>query len=343
MSTNNYYDILGVPKDANTDIIKKAYYKLAMKHHPDKGGDAELFKKIAHAYNILKDPVKRSQYDMFGSTSTDDIDIEDILKNFTNEMKSFSQFFEEGSSFVNCTNFFNIIDEDNDGDCTFNFDLNSIAEQLAFGGISQNKYSFNNEQNQTDADVIKLNISLKQVFTGKNITVDVYEKSKCNTCSGLGMIVVEKNLGFVTANINKPCSSCLSTGYIKSKTHKVPINIHIPKGAKNGQILKSNYNNIPYSIQIYVKQHSFFIRKDNELHMNLTINLQEWICGFSKTFKHFDNSLIDIKGEPFQELYTPIIIKKQGINNSDMIINIKLSNKFDIKKIQDLQNVFKNS
>ena len=311
MSTNNYYDLLGVPKDANIDTIKKAYYKLAMKHHPDKGGDAEKFKDISHAYNILKDPVKKSQYDMFGSTCSEDIDMEDILKNFASEMKTFSHLFNETAPFVNCTNFFNAIDGDED--CTFNFDLNSIAEQLAFGGTGQNKSFNNNQQNKSDTDVIKLNISLKQVFTGKDITVDVFEKSKCNICKGLGMIIVEKNLGFVTANINKPCSSCLSTGYIKSKTHKVPINIQIPKGAQNGQILKAIYNDIPYPIKLNIKQHNLFTRKGEELHMNLTINLEDWICGFNKTFRHFDNSIINITGKPLQQLCAPIILKNKEL------------------------------
>lgn len=59
----DYYDILGVSRDATPDDIKKAYRKLAMKEHPDKGGDPERFKKISEAYEILSDDQKRSQYD----------------------------------------------------------------------------------------------------------------------------------------------------------------------------------------------------------------------------------------------------------------------------------------
>lgn len=58
-----YYDILGVPRDASADDIRKAYRKLAMKEHPDKGGDPEKFKKISEAYEILSDDGKREQYD----------------------------------------------------------------------------------------------------------------------------------------------------------------------------------------------------------------------------------------------------------------------------------------
>jgi DnaJ-class molecular chaperone len=59
----DYYSILGVPKGASDDDIKKAYRKLAMKHHPDRGGDQTEFQKIQEAYAVLSDPQKRSQHD----------------------------------------------------------------------------------------------------------------------------------------------------------------------------------------------------------------------------------------------------------------------------------------
>jgi molecular chaperone DnaJ len=63
MATENYYDILGVPRDATDSDVKKAFRKLAKEHHPDTGGDAEQFKKIGEAYAVLSDPDKRRQYD----------------------------------------------------------------------------------------------------------------------------------------------------------------------------------------------------------------------------------------------------------------------------------------
>ena len=59
----NYYDILEVPRDATVDVIKKQYKKLALKHHPDRGGDPETFKKISEAYQTLSEPEKRQEYD----------------------------------------------------------------------------------------------------------------------------------------------------------------------------------------------------------------------------------------------------------------------------------------
>jgi curved DNA-binding protein CbpA len=64
----NLYDVLGVSKTADTREIKKAYFELAKIHHPDKGGDEELFKRIKLAYEILSDPIRRKQYDITGET-----------------------------------------------------------------------------------------------------------------------------------------------------------------------------------------------------------------------------------------------------------------------------------
>lgn len=63
----DHYETLGISKDASEADIKKAYRRLASKHHPDKGGDEEKFKQLQTAYDILKDPQKRSYYDQYGT------------------------------------------------------------------------------------------------------------------------------------------------------------------------------------------------------------------------------------------------------------------------------------
>lgn len=62
----NYYDILGVSKNASSDEIKKAYRRMAHKHHPDKGGDKTTFQEVNEAYQVLSDTQKRAQYDTYG-------------------------------------------------------------------------------------------------------------------------------------------------------------------------------------------------------------------------------------------------------------------------------------
>src|SRR5512144_3254876 len=66
MAGVNYYEVLGVPKSASADDIKKAFRKLSRKHHPDAGGSEEKFKEINEAYQVLSDAEKRKQYDEFG-------------------------------------------------------------------------------------------------------------------------------------------------------------------------------------------------------------------------------------------------------------------------------------
>ena len=66
-STPDYYKTLGVPRTATADEIKKAFRKLARKHHPDAGGDEAKFKELNEAYDVLSDAQKRSAYDRFGT------------------------------------------------------------------------------------------------------------------------------------------------------------------------------------------------------------------------------------------------------------------------------------
>lgn len=79
------YEALGVPRNASTEDIKKAYRRLAVLHHPDKGGDAEKFKEILLAYEILSNPQKRCMYDQYGEEGlsgtpvTDPIDLFDLF------------------------------------------------------------------------------------------------------------------------------------------------------------------------------------------------------------------------------------------------------------------------
>jgi len=90
----NYYDILGVPRNASDKDLKDAFKKKAMQYHPDRGGSEEQFKKLNEAYDVLKDPQKKSMYDQFGTTNPQqnprgqeyhfhgDINVEDIFNSF---------------------------------------------------------------------------------------------------------------------------------------------------------------------------------------------------------------------------------------------------------------------
>merc|ERR1719316_2616015 len=72
VDTTKFYKLLEVEKNASEAEIKKAYRKLAVKHHPDKGGDPEKFKEITRAYEVLSDSEKRAKYDKFGEEGLED-------------------------------------------------------------------------------------------------------------------------------------------------------------------------------------------------------------------------------------------------------------------------------
>lgn len=85
----DYYKLLGVTKESNQSEIKKAYRKLAIKHHPDKKGDPEIFKQVAEAYEILSDPQKKQKYDMLGFTDIN------LSMDPMNMFKEFERMFSE--------------------------------------------------------------------------------------------------------------------------------------------------------------------------------------------------------------------------------------------------------
>ena len=101
--SQDLYSVLGLGKEATSAEIKKAYKKLAMKHHPDKGGDEEMFKKISHAYSILSDETKKKQYDTFGTVDEQEgmnmQNFHDIFESMFGGSGGFETMFAGGWSF----------------------------------------------------------------------------------------------------------------------------------------------------------------------------------------------------------------------------------------------------
>jgi len=116
---NSYYELLNVTNNASSTDIKKAYRKAAVKYHPDKGGDPEMFKQVAEAYETLSDPVKREHYDNYGSVNPElSMDPMNLFAEFE---RMFSQSF---------------------------MDPGNITSH-AFSGFGQNQSGFG-QQNQSD-------------------------------------------------------------------------------------------------------------------------------------------------------------------------------------------------
>jgi molecular chaperone DnaJ len=174
----DYYDVLGISRDASKDDIKRAYRKLAMKYHPDrnKSTDAEeKFKEISEAYAVLSDDEKRSQYNQFGMSGISGrYSWDDIFKE-----ADFDSIFRD-MGFGGFDSIFNIF----------------------FGGRSRRRYG-----PRKGADLqYNLEISLEEAAFGLKTEVDVPGLSTCETCKGSG---VKPGTG------SKTCPKCNGTGEIR--------------------------------------------------------------------------------------------------------------------------------
>lgn len=270
----DYYEILGVPKGASADDIKKAYRNLALKYHPDrvtpdkKKEAEERFKDISESYAVLSDPQKRSQYDQFGHAGIDSkYSSEDIFKN-----ADFSSIFEEmGGS----------------GDI-FEEILGSFG---MFGGRGGSRRSRGSGRGR-DLE-FEIEISFEEAAFGakKTINIPKYEpceacsgsgarpgtkKTDCPTCKGRGQVLY--STGFINVSqtcpgcrgegstIKSPCQKCDGAG--KSKVTK-KIEVSIPAGVDTGSRLRvqgegdSGIRGGPAGdlyIYINVKEHPIFQR-----------------------------------------------------------------------------------
>lgn len=247
MAQKNYYTILGVQKNATEDDIKKAYRRLAHQHHPDKkGGNADRFKQINEAYQVLSNKDKRQQYDQFGRVFDGGSPGSSQGSNgpFGGSPFGFNIDFDP-SSFENM------------GEAGEIFD--AFFEGL---GIRRKRRTY-----ERGADLeLRLTISLEEAFRGATKTISVGHFSTCAACNGLGHNpkegvaqcvacngqgeVRETRRGFFGNSIhvkscakcngignipNKPCMVCASAGRVKRQES---ISIGIAPGIDNGQIIK---------------------------------------------------------------------------------------------------------
>jgi len=338
----DYYQILGLDKNASESQIKKAYYKLAREHHPDKvEGDkreaaTKKFQEIGEAYEVLSDVEKRKIYDQFGKEGLEGGGVNPNA----NPYDIFSQMF--GGNF----------------------------------GFSMNNMNRNPHTKRKNKEtVFPLNISLKNVYTGltkklkvsrkiiinkttgEKIDIKDYETSwkKCEICQGHGAVMKTVQMGpgmFTQTQSN--CETCKGKGYKFLPNYELSeiseiIHVDIPKGAENGkQILFSNLGNaspgyLPGDLIIVLQvanEEKGFIRQGKNLFYHKKIKLSEALCGTHFTIKSLDDRDIKIS---YTDVITPgekRIVKNEGIDGDLIIIfeilfpkNISKENKNKLKKI----------
>ena len=224
MKYKDYYEILGVSRDADGSAIKSAYRKLARKYHPDvnKTKEAEeKFKDINEAYEVLSDKNKRQRYDSLGSGWQGGADYTPPpgFENFSfNFNQGGAQSFDFGGS--GFSDFFSSL---------FGDMMGGMASGRAgqnFGGFdfannarTTSTRSQKKEASSENLDITKnLNISAKELFEGKPISVTFTDMEKCSQCQGRGY-----------------CSHCGGTGIVSTQKS---VKVKIPKGIEEGKKIR---------------------------------------------------------------------------------------------------------
>lgn len=277
----DYYEVLGVNKNATQDEIKKAFHKLAHKYHPDKGGDEKKFKEINEAYQVLSDASKRAQYDQFGRT-----------------------FDQAGPGGAGQGWDFNWSWQNQPGGGA-EFDMEDI------GDIFENFFSFGGGARKTSKKDVRrgkdiqvdIELSLEQTLKPVQQTITLEKMlachrchgngaepgtkiNECFSCRGTGQVQQIKRtiLGSYTSfavcpeckgdgtRPEKPCNVCKGDGRVRGQQN---IDVTIPAGIDNNQAVeipgqgdagKKNGKAGNLYVRVFIKRHSVFERKGDDVY-----------------------------------------------------------------------------
>ena len=276
MAKRDFYEILGVPKNASDDEIKKAYRKLAMKHHPDRNqGDAAKaaevkFKEAKEAYEMLSDPQKRAAYDQHGHAGVDpNMRGGPGAEGFGGFAEAFGDIF---------------------GD--------------VFGGGRRGHGGGRQVYRGSDLSYA-MEVSLEEAASGKDAQIRIPSWDDCETCHGTGAKpgtkpitcttchgagAVQMRQGFFSVQqtcpqcqgkgkiIPEPCTSCHGQGKIKKQK---TLEVKIPAGIDDGMRIRSTGNGEPGTnggppgdlyIEIRLKKHDIFERDGDDLHCQVPLS-----------------------------------------------------------------------
>ena len=276
----DYYDLLGVPRDASVDDIKKAYRKLALQYHPDRNKEAgaeERFKEISEAYAVLSDAEKRKTYDQFGHAGFDErYSQEDIFR---------------GADFGE-----------------FGFDLGSVFRTIFGGG-------FGGPQGGHDLSTT-LEVTLEDVAKGgeKELRIQRLETCdqcggsgakpgtrpvRCATCRGHGQVARQMRTPFGIVQTAGPCPACRGRGETVSDpdpacrgegrvVRQRTLAVNLPPGVPDGGTLRlrgegeSGEADAPPGdlyVRVRVKEHPVFAREGDDLHVPVPLTFSQAALG----------------------------------------------------------------
>ncbi len=292
--------MLGVDKDASKEEIKKAYYKLAHKHHPDKGGDEKKFKEINEAYQILSDEKKRRQYDQFGRT-------------FEGEGHGFG-----GSPYGDFSGFSRTGGAE--------FDLGDIFDEF-FGAGRAGKTTRKGKDIRVDVE-LSLPEVLQETVKTINLRRQVVCKrcggsgaepgtsvEKCPTCGGEGTVQEVRRTFLGSMSRTTVCPQCHGEGQRPKESCNVcggegrvqkeeEIKINIPPGVDHNQMLKmkgkghTGRRGAPAGdlyIRVFVKEHPRFERRGDDLYLERKIPFSLAVLGGEVDIKTLGGRVIGLK------------------------------------------------
>jgi molecular chaperone DnaJ len=286
MSKRDYYEVLGVAREANDEDIKKAYRKLAMQYHPDRNPGSkeaeEKFKEAAEAYEILKDEAKRQRYDAYGHAGVKggydgfggvDVDLADALRTFMSEGFGFGDFFNLGRT-------------RNSGPTRgsdLQIRIKLTLEEIAAGVTKK----------------IKLRRLMNCETCGGTGAESGSKPVKCPACNGTGQIrQVSRSIfgqfvnittcgqcGGIGKVVQNPCPACTGEGRVQGEK---TISVDVPAGVNSGNYItvRGEGNAGPRGgppgdalIFIEEKEHEFFERHGDDILYDLAISITQAVLG----------------------------------------------------------------
>jgi molecular chaperone DnaJ len=332
MAKQDYYEILGVPRNASLDEIKKAYRKLAMQYHPDRNpGNAESekkFKEINEAYDTLKDEQKRARYDQFGHDAPGG---------------GHPGGFGQGAPGFE-----------------FDMDVENIFDLFGFGGAKKPR----GQARSRGSDLqFNLSISLEEAFTGcvKNISFTCNAKcegcdgsgskgagtTNCPECGGRGATTMRQ--GFFSIErpcgvcqgagqiVKDPCNKCYGKGSLRKSKN---LSINVPYGISNGMRLRkagdgdAGQRGGPSGdlyIMIDIKPHPVFKVDDRaNMHCQVPVSFTTLALGGEVTIQDIEGQKVQLHIPQGAQYGDQITIKNKGMtisgskNRGNLIAHILL-------------------
>jgi molecular chaperone DnaJ len=275
----DYYEVLGVERNATGEEVKRAYRKLAVKFHPDKNPDdphaEEKFKELGEAYDVLMDPDKRAAYDRFGHAAFASGGAGFGRGGFHDPFEIFREVFGGGGFGGGIFETFfgggGAQSDDRRRGSDLRYDMEINLEEAAFGAEKQ-------------VEIEKLDACDKCGGSGAE---SGSHRTRCPTCAGRGQVVSSRGFFHISQTcprchgageiIEKPCQKCRGEGRVEKLSR---VNLKIPAGIREGTRLRSLANGEAgvdggspgdLYVVIHIKEHKIFQREGDDLYCEVPI------------------------------------------------------------------------